>query len=176
MSPFWRRHSHPCRWAWSKGRLHCWETQVLWRVKCSLGIEHKDEGASASCLTDDRAENRTIRMVVNWYLCFVDYRPSYKVYSNPRLLGVARGPAYWIWQGLYGDNWECRVPRVHLWDGVYIAVAWSTIGRQAAKSKGRSQGSKVDVEVFFCWIQQLPSWGVLSELRFLANSANSSGL
>ena len=65
-------------------------------------------------------------------------------------------------------------PRPCSTTSVHGPVAWSTVGRKAARSKGRSHGSKVDVEGFFCWIWHLSNWGVLFELRFLANSANST--
>ena len=48
---FWRGRFHLCPWAWSEGRLLCWRTQVLWRVKSRFGMEYEDERFSARVKT-----------------------------------------------------------------------------------------------------------------------------
>ena len=49
----------------------------------------------------------------------------------------------------YGDNLGYWIPSMHLYDGASIVDAKSMAGRKAARSKGISQESTIDVERLF---------------------------
>ena len=107
--------------------------------------------------------------MVNWYVCSIDCCPIYKVHSNPRLLPAEFGKALWGQLGVLGPRGASLRWSLYC---CCLINSWE----KSSQIKRRSQGCKVDVDGFFFWIWLLSNWGVLSELRFLANSANSSVL